>query len=868
MPAVSLADFARTFDRTSFRPRLQEAETHRQRLRELFPREQLADLPLEKYAIGLGQGTLCYEYEFGSRVIGSVAGGSAGKFLVFFNKAKGVWKSTLREEPDAHKAWELLRADLVRALDLAEAGRWDEIDALPVAGFTPSLRGKMSHVFFPDKVVPIFSFALLQHFLRELGIIFKYTKGVYATAANQRLLQELRRIPELDDWSTSELAYLLHEWSPPPAKKRALSFEDFIESFDRDKLEPQLQEAEKQRQHILQAYPLESLGALSMERYAGGNEVSKDNLAPLLARGSSAIGGNIRGVGGNAVGIMQLKGTGLYRSTLREAGDAADDWLKLRAALIKCCELAQQGDWAGIDTVSPANWIPALRTKLLHVYFPDEVLPMFLGPELSYYLDQLGIDEKSAPGKYAAVPNRRLLEHLRSLPTLQDWSTLEMVMALREWSPASVPEPEEKPPTTPVMPPAALNRILYGPPGTGKTYNVIREAARIVTGDHSLDDAAARHAFDEALKSGRIRLATFHQSFSYEDFIEGIRPAMDEESGTARFEVRDGLFKKMALEALFACLEPVEDNAQGVTDPALARELRRPRAGTITRRIWDLADQLQNRQAVLKAALEEGINISTAATQWVGWKATQKAMQSNTTSFDADGARAQAQSYLTLAENSGWRMSDSRPPYVLIIDEINRGNISRIFGELITLIEEDKRHSADNALSVVLPVSGEVFSVPPNLHLLGTMNTADKSLALLDVALRRRFDFTELPPDFSLCQGLTPAMKEVLLALNDRLEKRKDRDHRIGHAFFIGVTTVDEFNEAFKRKVVPLLQEYFFNDIEGARYVLGEDEKDNDGGFLRRLDGDSRHQRNRWRWFTDVEPTMDCWARLEMTLPE
>jgi 5-methylcytosine-specific restriction enzyme B len=148
------------------------------------------------------------------------------------------------------------------------------------------------------------------------------------------------------------------------------------------------------------------------------------------------------------------------------------------------------------------------------------------------------------------------------------------------------------------------------------------------------------------------------------------------------------------------------------------------------------------------------------------------------------------------------------------------------------------------------------------------MNTADKSLALLDVALRRRFDFTELPPDFSLCQGLTPAMKEVLLALNDRLEKRKDRDHRIGHAFFIGVTTVDEFNEAFKRKVVPLLQEYFFNDIEGARYVLGEDEKDNDGGFLRRLDGDSRHQRNRWRWFTDVEPTMDCWARLEMTLPE
>jgi 5-methylcytosine-specific restriction endonuclease McrBC GTP-binding regulatory subunit McrB len=228
-----------------------------------------------------------------------------------------------------------------------------------------------------------------------------------------------------------------------------------------------------------------------------------------------------------------------------------------------------------------------------------------------------------------------------------------------------------------------------------------------------------------------------------------------------------------------------------------------------------------------------------------------------------DEREAIAQSYLELGINSGWQLRADKnfPPYVLIIDEINRGNISRIFGELITLIEDDKRHGTSNALTVTLPTSREPFTVPPNLYLLGTMNTADKSLALLDVALRRRFDFEELAPDFNVCSKF-PALRPLMDELNARLELRKDRDHRIGHAFFMNVGSVDEFNTVFRRKVVPLLQEYFFNDIDGARYVLGEANGTREDGFLRPLKGEAKWQRNRWRWFTDVEPGLDCWARL------
>lgn len=472
-----------------------------------------------------------------------------------------------------------------------------------------------------------------------------------------------------------------------------------------------------------------------------------------------------------------------------------------------------------------------------------------------------------------------------------------------------------------------VNLILYGPPGTGKTFSTATEAVRLCGEPVPQDRAELMAVYQRLVAAGRIEFVTFHQSMTYEDFVEGRQPMTggdgdgEAESSGFRLETVHGVFRRIAKRAETSRGRSSGDDMirlEGrqvfkmsigeANNPEDAHLFEEAIEGGYTLLGFDDIDwsdeKYASREAIFEACKDhrDGGGDIDARSGWVqmpfrfrnwvrhgdivivskgnqqfraigefvgdyefkprpeGGYAHRRAVrwlwvdrdgvevseiysrgfmqQSIYLLYDSELNIPALERYMNSQRNDG---GDEPDQFVLIIDEINRANISKVFGELITLLEADKRLNQPNAVRVRLPYSGDEFGVPSNLHILGTMNTADRSIALLDTALRRRFTFREIMPDASILKDAAEKcgidLPQLLTTINERIEYLYDREHQIGHAYFTACRSQADVDEVMRHKVIPLLAEYFFEDWAKIAAVLGDMELGEGsitGGFLKR----------------------------------
>lgn len=405
------------------------------------------------------------------------------------------------------------------------------------------------------------------------------------------------------------------------------------------------------------------------------------------------------------------------------------------------------------------------------------------------------------------------------------------------------------------------NQILYGPPGTGKTYNTVVEAIKILNKslyDEYISEQQTKTyndlktEFNKLKEEGRIEFITFHQSYSYEEFVEGIKPDLKRKNTkNVNYVLKNGVFKNICEHAIKMPYSEIPfdylyDKFKEKYPVGSSFKTTHPERSDGPFSIMEYLDDgfkinknSDNNPKLTKNNLEKCFNENCSSLE-----------ETKNITGDKNSYYYPILLILKDLENelkeSKQAKELKKEPCVLIIDEINRGNISKIFGELITLIEEDKRLGEKHALTITLPYSQDTFGVPSNLYIIGTMNTSDRSIASVDIALRRRFKFKEIMPDLTLIKdfedkGNSIALNKIIETLNKRISALLDRDHQIGHSYFIEVKdiTITTLKQVWFDSVMPLLNEYFYGDWEKLQLILGEAQGENECSFIEKFKTDN-----------------------------
>ena len=471
-----------------------------------------------------------------------------------------------------------------------------------------------------------------------------------------------------------------------------------------------------------------------------------------------------------------------------------------------------------------------------------------------------------------------------------------------------------------------LNQILYGPPGTGKTYETKALAVNVITGEDTktIKRDKVNELYETLVQEGRIEFITFHQSYGYEEFVEGIKPTLsngeeseDHSNEDVSYEIKDGIFKKLCTRAELASTpnfmdgyKPTDFDESTVWKIDLGRggkyvedclkhnrirlgfgdvkEVSKKTDKELLResdslyRFYRAMNPDNNDLVIVRSGsfhhiiaagiigeykFDESLGeyCHTREVNWI-WKKGKNEELIDV--YDINNKKKFNRRHVVhrtlikpydlfqkVIPNKNKKVNKSnnkingnnKQNYVLIIDEINRGNISKILGELITLVEKDKRLDNKEQLRITLPYSGERFGVPNNLYIIGTMNTADRSIAFLDTALRRRFVFNKKDPQPEILENVGGVnLSNMLSAMNNNICRELDKGHRIGHSYFMDVNSIEELAEVFIVNICPLLEEYFNEDGARISKVIGEQ-------FLDMKD----EEHHSWEWkegsFSQVE---------------
>lgn len=622
-----------------------------------FPEERIKDLTLEQFGAGQGQGTFCYWIEFGTQKLANISGVQANKFGLWKSRDDSKWKFD-RKYSSAQDALAALKSGIVELLAAAKRQDFPALDSPvnPLYGKN-LMRGKILYLYYPDFVVPFFLKNRLKKFLAVFG---ELPKSDELMAMNRQLLAVMRSQPEFAGFDTQQLMRFMNDVYLKVIGGKVPTPEP-TKSNDKE-VEHLRVIAQKTRNIILYGPP------------GTGKTWAANQIANAF--------------------LIQQHSEEQPKTTLPGRNYW---WITANEKVWSWDTLFKRGrEFFGVRRVAK-NFAAAKQGDLVFCY------------NASPYREVIALARVEA-GLHEEIEDGEKVAGITIIPIAK----LEVPVPWQELQSNPVVQESE-----PVSNRAQGTLFALSSLEAAELTRLIQDTGNKIPQEFSNTENAAHLLSIEQVRDQYITFITFHQSFAYEEFVEGLKPLEPEEDAAIiQYRVVPGVFKKI-------CERAVRD-----------------------------------------------------------------------------------------LENN----------YLLIIDEINRANISKVFGELITLIEDDKRLGQPNELKVRLPYSQHEFGVPPNLILLGTMNTADRSIALLDIALRRRFAFVEMMPHPELLsENLVGVnLRALLTRVNQRITTLLDRDHQLGHSYLLELKDADALRFAWYHRVVPLLQEYFYNDDARLREVLGK----------------------------------------------